>query len=762
MKKWILFAACCWHVLTISAQTKTSVNAAALAVNPVHPGVNPVHSGMNPVPFVIPALREWVGGDGYFILGSTVTIVVDPASADSLMTTAGILQQDLAALTGVGTGGNRRLFIRIRKGVPGKGDIFLSKNNPDQSLGGEGYLLDMSRRQVRISAISQRGIFWGTRTLLQLLEQDSLHQRLPCGVARDYPKYAIRGFVLDDGRKFFSMDFLRQYVKFMAYYKMNDFHIHLNDNGFRKYFGNNWDSTYSAFRLECSNYPGLTAKDGSYSKKDFMELQELAASYGVTIIPEIDVPAHALAFTKMRPETGSRKYGMDHLDLDNPVTYQVIDSVFKEYLEGPHPVFMGREVHIGTDEYAKEASEQFRAFTEHYIELVERYGKKVRLWGALTHAQGKTPVKVKGVTMNVWYNGYANPKEMAALGYDIISTPDDWLYIVPAAGYYNDYLDLPAIYSKWEPRMVGDILFADGDPAIKGGSFAVWNDIVGNGITEKDVHDRVFPAMQVLSQKMWKGGDSTVSYQQFAFGAAGIGEGPGANMRGKIKGKDSLVLYYDFRDGVVKKMGKNALLVEDGVKNGGLVEALPKNDDGKNTSEVRELPEHGGRTVLRLKGGESYLKTALPEIGYDYTVSFRVRPDSGNLDNAVLFSSDNGVLKLNQGHTGKLGFSREGYDYIFDYHVPEGEWTSIAISGDHKETALYVNGKLVQRLSGEKMIFPGVKDTVMKVQTFFFPLQYIGDPVHAFKGLLDEVKVFNVRLSEAVVRGPNDVGDVAK
>ncbi|MCH5685062.1 family 20 glycosylhydrolase [Niabella sp. W65] len=139
----------------------------------------------------------------------------------------------------------------------------------------------------------------------------------------------------------------------MSYYKMNDFQIHLNDNGFKQFFGNNWDSTYAAFRLENSTYPTLTAKDGSYSKKQFIELQNLASSYGVNIVPEIDVPAHSLAFTRAIPEIGSKKYGMDHLDLDHPKTMEVIDNVFKEYLSGPNPVFTGPDVHIGTDEYAK-------------------------------------------------------------------------------------------------------------------------------------------------------------------------------------------------------------------------------------------------------------------------------------------------------------------------------------------------------------------------------------------------------------------------
>ncbi len=103
--------------------------------------------------------------------------------------------------------------------------------------------------------------------------------------------------------------------------------------------------------------------------------------------------------------------------------------------------------------------------------------------------------------MNLWYNGYADPKEMIQLGYNVISTPDGWLYIVPKAGYYYDYLNLKKIYQEWTPNKIGNQEFEESHPQIKGGSFAVWNDHVGNGITEKDVHDRAFPAFQVLAQK---------------------------------------------------------------------------------------------------------------------------------------------------------------------------------------------------------------------------------------------------------------------
>lgn len=77
------------------------------------------------------------------------------------------------------------------------------------------------------------------------------------GHALDYPSYRWRGFMIDAGRKYFSLDYLRQYVAIMSFYKMNAFQVHLNDNGFVQFFGNDWNRTYSAFRLESDRFPGL-------------------------------------------------------------------------------------------------------------------------------------------------------------------------------------------------------------------------------------------------------------------------------------------------------------------------------------------------------------------------------------------------------------------------------------------------------------------------------------------------------------------------
>lgn len=672
-------------------------------------GTGIAQAPVNRAPFIIPALREWHGGNGTFVLKNKTSLVVDPAFAAELLPLVETFSTDLKLA-------NAKQQVVWRTGKPSSGDIYFTLDPKDKTRHKESYSLTINDF-ITVDAKETIGAFWATRTVLQILEQDKEHKSIPKGSCIDYPQYEVRGFVLDCGRKFFTMEFLRNYVKFMSYYKMNDFHIHLNDNGFKGFFGDNWDSTYSAFRLENKTYPNLTAKDGSYSKKEFVELQKMAKRYGVNIIPEIDVPAHSLAFSKAVPGVGSKEYGLDHLDLYNPLTYTVIDNVFREYLEGPNPVFIGKEVHIGTDEYSKKESEKFRAFTDHCIRFVESYGKKVRMWGALTHAEGTTPVKSENVTMNWWYNGYAQPKEMVKQGYDGISTPDGWLYIVPAAGYYYDYLNTKKLYREWTPSMVGKDTFAANDPMVRGGAFAVWNDHVGNGITEKDVHHRVFPSMQVLSQKMWGGADTVLSYDAFLAKSKELGEGPGLNMMGKINTKDSLVLNYSFD----KQHNKT---------------------EAKNIVAFSNANVDASMQALQLNGGNSYMQTPFVGIGYGYTISFSVFPSANNANDAVLFSSKDAAMKLKQQSTGKLGFSREGYHYTFNYTVPEMQWSHIVITGDNKGTSLYINGVLIEKLAGAKRTFANGK-TMAKVQTLFFPLQFIGDKKNAFKGYVDNLKVFN-------------------
>ena len=674
--------------------------------------------GRNAKPFVIPSLREWYGDEGDFVLTAKSRIVVDAKYASSLMQAAKIFQNDLVELC--------KIKPTVLVGTPKIGDIYISLNANKEELGAEGYSLSI-KDYVSIQAAGYKGAFWGTRTILQMLEKNALHRSLTKGISRDYPKYEVRGFLLDVGRKYFKIDFLRDYVKMMSYYKMSDFQIHLSDNAFVKHFNDDWDNTYSGFRLENERYPQLPTKGEFYTKKEFIDLQLLAESYGINIIPEIDVPAHSLAISKAFPQIASKEFGKDHLDIKNPETYTIVENIFKEYLEGKNPVFRFKEVHIGTDEYAKKEAEPFRKFTDHFIKYVQGFGKDVRIWGALTHAEGTTPVTSKGVTMNAWYNGYADPLKMKELGYPLISTPDGLLYIVPAAGYYYDYLNLKHLYDTWEPVVIGNVVFKMGDPFIRGGMFAVWNDVAKNGITAQDITDRVFPAIQVLSEKMWSGTNTTVNFDGFSSKAKGINEGPGLNLRGKIIGKDSLVVNLPMKG----------------------------NDEIKKMNHANYVTD-GNRKVLNLKDSDSYVKLPYNEIGYNYTVSFKINPSEKNAANAVLFQSNHAIVKLKQGNTSNLGFSREGTDYDFGVAIPENKWTTIAITGDNNSTRLYLNGELAKKLTREKIPTGYKNDSIWVMKTLFFPLNKIGDSSNSFIGKMKDLKVFNQILSDTQIKAINE------
>lgn len=589
---------------------------------------------INPKPFVVPELKTWSGAEGQTALSGR--IVVKNAK---LKAVAAALAADYKEMFGK--------ELTIVNGATKGGDVVLSLKK-DKALGDEGYTMNVGSA-VEITAATERGAFWATRTLLQIAEQHK-DGNLPKGKTTDVPEYKLRGFMIDCGRKFIPMSYLRDLAKIMAYYKMNTLQVHLNDNGFRQYFGGDWNKTQAAFRLECDTYPGLTAKDGSYSKQEFIDFQKLAEQNGVEVIPEIDAPAHSLAFTQYKNEIGSKEYGMDHLDLFNPETYKFMDGLWKEYIGGKNPVFIGKRVHIGTDEYSnakKDVVEKFREFTDHYIKYVESFGKQAVVWGALTHANGDTKVKNKGVLMDIWFNGYADPVEMKKQGYKLVSIPDGLVYIVPAAGYYYDYLNCQYLYEHWTPAVIGNKTFEENDPMIEGGMFAVWNDHAGNGISTKDVHHRVYPALQTLAVKCWTGKETKLPYAEFDSKRAELSEAPGVNELGRLGKPGSVVL---------EKATVNA-----------------------------------GETLNA------------EEIGYNYAVTFTI-DGKQEANGTELFRSANAVVYLADPEQGKLGFERDGYRNLFNYRIPADEKHTITIEGTNKMTRLLVDGAVKEEL-GPKTLY---------------------------------------------------------
>ena len=626
-------------------------------------------------PFVIPELKEWKGGNGYFEISNKSRIVYDENNLELKMI-AETFANDIWQMF--------KIRMKTVTGKSSTGDFVLSLNKKKTKNSEEEYSV-LIKDRVLVEAPQTIGIYWATRTILQMMEQDAAH-RLSYGKINDWPDYPVRGFMLDCGRKFIPLEFHRDYVKIMSYYKMNTFQIHLNDNAFPRFYKWNLMKTYSAFRLECETYPGLTAQDGFYTKQEFIDLQKMAEQKYVNIIPEIDVPAHSLAFTQYMPEIGSKEYGMDHLDLFNPKTYEFLDKLFKEYLEGENPVFRGKQVHIGTDEYSnknQKVVEKFRYFTDYYIKYIERFGKQACIWGALTHAKGNTSVKSDNVIMSAWYNGYADPVDMIKQGYKLISIPDRYLYIVPAAKYYYNYLKTDFLYKEWTPAHVGEVVFEEKHPSILGGMFAVWNDHAGNGISTKDIHDRTFPAIQTLSVKMWTGASPKLSFNEFNRLRIKLSEAPGVNQYGKIGSGSGLV----YEQNIVEP---NTILPYD-------------------------------------------------EVGYNYKIEFRLDGEVEKFG-TELFRSENSVFYLSDPIQGMMGFARDGYLNVFPYRVKK-EKVKIRLEGDSISTRLFIDDKLVEDMQIERKYFNAGKDSMNYVRTLVFPLHKSGN----FNSKVKNLKIYQYK-----------------
>lgn len=650
---------------------KKTLAAAAIFAGIIAPAA--AMAEKNPKPFTVPEVSSWKGGEGH-LQPTALRRVTFPTDMEAAV--ANVFGQDYTALTG-----NDIEVASAKKS--GKGDISLAIKPTKKAVNPELYTVDITKDGVKITAPTRKGLIWGTMTVLQLIELNP--DGMPLGTITDAPQYEVRGFMIDTGRKFIPMEYLQKLVDVMAYYKMNTLHVHLNDNGFRYDYDDDWDKTQAAFRMESDLFPGLTARDGSYGKDEFRQFIKDAAEKGVEIIPEIDVPAHSLAFTRLRPDLASTgRNGRDHLDITKPETAQFLDSLLTEYLGGDDPVFCSPRFHIGTDEYQGDSltMEQFRGFTDRYINFTEKFGKQPAIWGSLTHAKGQTPVKVDGVLMYGWSNGYANPKEMLSLGYDMVSIPDGYVYIVPNCGYYYDYLNNDLLYNRWTPATIGGYT-ATGDTLqqVKGGMFAVWNDHPTNGITVKDIHHRVMHSLPTMAAKTWSGDKVTVPYAEFDSLQHGLSEAPGVNYLGRF-GQEPAVVY------------------EQAVVTPGAT-----------------LP--------------------IAEIGYPYTVEFDIE-GAAEERGTKLFESPWATFWLADPIQGKMAFSREEHLNTFRQDIRPGEKLHVKITGTNKNTALYVNGRLIDDMNVRWYTF-NKHNMIAQVRTLFFPLQKAGD----FKSRITNLKVSN-------------------
>ncbi|MEU9671843.1 discoidin domain-containing protein [Streptomyces bobili] len=504
--------------LTVPAVIATTLSATATSFTADTP------TNTTP-PATVPAVQQWAGGTGTLMLKDTTRVVTAPDSSTKLQQVAAQTVADATELTDL------RLSTASTS-TPASGDIVL-KIDPAADYGSvrpelkpEAYRIDVSSGQATVTAPSEKGAYYGTRTLLQSVIGSTDGSSLPAGTTIDYPNYALRGYMIDVGRRYMTPQLLRSYIKWMGWQKMNTLQLHLNDNEFSPPNGD-WSQAQSAFRLAGTNpaFAGLAATDGSYTRADWDSFEDTATAAGVTLIPEIDAPGHARAFVKFNPELGLNGGNSDHLDLSKPATTEFMKSVYSEFA----PWFRGPSIHIGADEYDSNYVDQYKAYINTIAPHVRSLGKQVNMWGSFTRMSGGGAGYDRGMTVNSWNNGWYGPKAAIADGYKVINSNDGWLYTVPYAGYHHPLgLNGKNIFDSWEPHVFGGTQnLIPQDPRLLGAMPAVWNDKVRLSYTELEVHGLLEKSMAALAQKMWSGAKAGADYEAFLKKVRTVGQGPG-------------------------------------------------------------------------------------------------------------------------------------------------------------------------------------------------------------------------------------------
>ena len=596
----------------------------------------------NVCPDVIPALAEWSGGSGSFVPADQLRVLVETGSG--FRETAVLFADSYAAATGH--------FVEVTEGSLDDvqaGEFYLGYAEETEGLGQEGYTCEITDKCV-IRAETNTGIRWGCVTIWQILQQEG---SVPQGRIRDYPRYVVRGFGIDVARKAVSLDTLYAMMETMSYYKMNDLTVHLNDNVILSTSGLT-DSVEqamtadSAFRLESeiTNQDGrrLTSSEYAYTKEEFAEFIRTARLYGVTVVPEIDTPAHSLAITQLFPEYAltARAESVDQIDLSNRDAVELVKKIWTEALSGDEAAFRDAEiVNIGMDEYYGDG-EQYRKYLKEIAQLVQDEGRTVRLWGSLSNMAGSTVPDPDDLQMNIWSTVWADPQEMYALGYSLINMQNNHLYVIPGGGY--DYLDVEELYRNWEPNQFYDYNLLEKIPAYSpqmlGAVYMMWNDMCGRldvGISEYDLYDRFRQPLPVLAAKLWDG-EPGISYEAFVAQADGL--------------KESV-------NGILTAAGKSDSLF------------------------VGLVPSYEVKIRVKLSGsGEETTKgqiIAESDSAYGVWAFYAVEPE-----------------------TGCVGFAREGRTYAWNYRLPRDQWVELKVVGEPGRTTLYADGVPVGTLGNEK------------------------------------------------------------
>jgi hexosaminidase len=457
-------------------------------------------------PVTVPALADWTPASGSYTYERSARLVADSADERRV---AGTLAVDLRD-AGHGT-------VPVVRGGARPGDIVIDVQPSRTALGSDGYELRSGNR-LSITAATEAGAFYGTRTLLQLLAQGD---RIPAGRTVDAARYQERGVGVCACYIHVSLPWLENLVREMAYHKLNQLLLELKVKSEAHPEANTW---------------------GYYTKDEIRRLVALGKRYHVEIIPEINSPGHMDPWIENRPDLqltdsdGNKQ--PSRLDITRPEAFAYYTSLIDEYAQ----VFTATSWHMGADEYMlgsdfakypqilKYAQGRYGpdatpqdAFID-FVNRVHAYaagkGKKLRIWNDGLTGANTVPVAA-GTTVEHWLNVVVKPSQLLAQGHPLMNAAYA-LYLV-RGGFHTD---TEGLYDQsWDPRSFEGEKLASSD-GITGAKISLWPDN-GRGETENEVSVALWPALRHIAQATWGDPHPDATYAEFAARGTAVGHAPG-------------------------------------------------------------------------------------------------------------------------------------------------------------------------------------------------------------------------------------------
>ena len=465
---------------------------------------------------IIPLPTQLSTSDGVFTITPSTRLWVSPEAQEVGNYLQGLLPLSLPV-------------EKIATDTVPAGDILLTTLGANPSLETEGYQMTISSAGVIIRANQPVGLFYGVQTLRQLISPGSAS--IPAVEIIDRPRFSWRGIMLDVGRHFFPLEFIKRLIDVMAFIKLNVFHWHLTED--------------QGWRIEIKKYPRLTEigsrrsaspipanrenldgqpYGGYYTQEQVKEIVAYAASRFITVVPEIEMPGHSVAALASYPElgcTGGPYEVRNYWGIENDVYCAGSEHVFtflQDVLEEVLPLFPSEFIHIGGDECPKirwaecpKCQEAIlrnhlkdeNGLQSYFIRRIESYlnsrGRRLIGWDEILEgglARNASVMSWRGVDGGV---------QAVMQGHDVVMTPNSHCYFdyyqsedrdsePPAIG---GYLPLERVYafepvpSECTPQEARHILGAQGN---------LWTEYVPN--PEKADY-MLFPRACALAEVVW-------------------------------------------------------------------------------------------------------------------------------------------------------------------------------------------------------------------------------------------------------------------